>query len=117
MTFWTTSPRAFLNYRKLCGMQSSGDGTSSSSSGEYLAGTPNRGKVRTISPTNSVSFTSGLFQKPTNPLSSLIKVLPVVDGYNVQLLLEFLLKAKTIVEVGRISGPTIFELLYPCCRG
>jgi hypothetical protein len=96
---------------------SAATGQSSSSPDESLAGTPSRGEVRTIIPSNSVSFTSGLFQKLTNLLSSLIKDLPVVDDYNVQLLLEFLLKAKTIVEAGRISGPRIFELLYPCCRG
>jgi hypothetical protein len=47
----------------------------------------------------------------------LIKELPVVDGSNIPSLLEFLLKAHTIGEVGCISAPTLNELLYPCCKG
>jgi hypothetical protein len=66
---------------------------------------------------SSGAFSSGLFQTLTNPLSVLIKELPIVDGNDIQLLLQFLLKANTIIEVGRIFGPTIYELLYNCCRG
>jgi hypothetical protein len=83
---------------------------------EKTASTQTSHEVRISDPSNSYC-TSALFQKLTNPLSTLIKDVPVVEGNNIPSLLQFLLKANTIIEVGRISGPTIYELLYPCCRG
>jgi DNA-directed RNA polymerase subunit N (RpoN/RPB10) len=84
---------------------------------ERAASIQNNLEVRSSDLSNTVPFTSGLFQKLTNPLSLLLREVPVVDGGNINLLLEFLLKAHTIGEVGRITAPTIFEMLYPCCKG
>jgi hypothetical protein len=74
-------------------------------------------EVRSSDLSNIVPFTSSLFQKLTNPLSLLLREVPVVDGGDINRLLDFLLKAHTISEVGRITAPTIFEMLYPCCKG
>jgi hypothetical protein len=63
------------------------------------------------------SFTSNIYQNFTNPLSYLVKALPVVDGNDAHVFCEFLLKVINIRKVGQISEPTIYEHLYPCCRG
>jgi hypothetical protein len=84
---------------------------------ERTTSTQTNDEVRNSVSSNSLAFTSGLFQTLTNPLSVLIIEVPVVDGNDIPLLLQFLLKTNTIIEVGRISSPTIYELLYNCCRG
>ena len=41
----------------------------------------------------------------------------MVDGNDAHVLCGFLLKVINIRKVGQISEPTIYELLYPYCRG
>jgi hypothetical protein len=40
-----------------------------------------------------------------------------VDGSDVNVLYDFLLKVIRIVQVGQLTAPTIYELLYPCYSG
>jgi hypothetical protein len=80
-------------------------------------GIHNTGEVGSSVHSNTPSFTSKNYQKLTNPLSYLLKELPVVDGNDAHLLCDFLLKVITICKVGQITKPTIYELLYPYCRG
>jgi hypothetical protein len=47
----------------------------------------------------------------------MLKEMPQVDGSNVKILCEFLLKAIRLSQVGQFKEPTIYELLYPHCRG
>jgi hypothetical protein len=63
------------------------------------------------------SFTSNLYQKLPHPLSHLLKELPQVDGSDVTKLCDFLLKAIRVGQVGQIKEPTIYEVLYPYCKG
>jgi len=51
---------------------------------------PSTGDVRSNHCSEAVVFTSNYFQKLINPLSSLLKELPTVDGNDVQALCEFL---------------------------
>jgi hypothetical protein len=46
-----------------------------------------------------------------------LKELPVVDGTDVNHLCDFLLKILKIRQVGQMPGQTIFEVMYPYCRG
>jgi hypothetical protein len=64
-----------------------------------------------------MSFTSGVYQRLDNPLNYLLKELPVVDGNDPRVLCDFLLKVINISKVGHIQEPTIYELLYPYCKG
>jgi hypothetical protein len=64
-----------------------------------------------------MSFTSGVYQRLDNPLNYLLKELPVVDGNDPRILCDFLLKVTNISKVGHIQEPTIYELLYPYCKG
>jgi hypothetical protein len=57
------------------------------------------------------------FQKLPNPVSYLIKQLPIVDGNDARLLCDFVLKAINISVLGHIKAPALFEILYPYCRG
>jgi hypothetical protein len=41
----------------------------------------------------------------------------VVDGTDVSFLCDFLLKVLKIRQVGQITEPTIYEIMYPYCRG
>ena len=77
----------------------------------------NTGDVRSTDYHGSVAFSSNLFQKLSNPLSSLLKEVPTVDGDNAHMLCEFLLKVIRIAKIGHLKEPFIYELLYPYCRG
>jgi hypothetical protein len=50
-------------------------------------------------------------------LGYLLKELPVVDGTDVKLLCDFLLKVLKIRQVGQLPDQTIFQVMYPYCRG
>ena len=80
-------------------------------------GVHHAGEVRSSTQGDSPSFISNIYQKLNNPLCYLLKALPVVDGNDAHALCAFLLKVINIRKVGRISQPTIYELLYPYCRG
>jgi hypothetical protein len=64
-----------------------------------------------------LSFSSHLYQKLPHPFSSLLKDLPVVDGKDVNSLCDFLLQSLRMVQVGQVGVPTIYEILYPFCKG
>jgi transposase InsO family protein len=57
------------------------------------------------------------YQKLPHPLGQQIKDLPVVDGYHVDRLLEFLVGVFRLKQVGQWNVPMIYEILYPKCRG
>jgi hypothetical protein len=46
-----------------------------------------------------------------------LKDLNVVDGANVNLLCDFLLKVLKIRQVGQMTDSVIYEIVYPYCRG
>jgi hypothetical protein len=73
--------------------------------------------VSLSSPTPVMSFTSGVYEGLDNPLNYLLKKLPVVDGNDLRILCDFLLKVINISKVGHIQEPTIYELLCPYCKG
>jgi hypothetical protein len=51
------------------------------------------------------------------PLGHLLKELNVMDGTDVSLLCDFLLKVLKIRQVGQMADYTIYETIYPCYRG
>jgi hypothetical protein len=61
--------------------------------------------------------TPHFYQRLPHPLSHLLKELPVVDGTYVSHLCDFLLKVFKIRQVGQMTEPTIYEIMYPYCRG
>jgi hypothetical protein len=61
---------------------------SSSTPGETSASTQNITEVRPSVLSNPIPFTSGLYQKLTNPLSLLVKELPVVDSNDMSFYLK-----------------------------
>jgi hypothetical protein len=63
------------------------------------------------------NFDFSLYQKLPHPLSSLLKNLPAVDGKDVNSLCEFLLLSLRMVQVAQVKVPTIYEILYPFCKG
>lgn len=99
--------------------ESSGETVSNIPSGEEQ--TP--GIVREVSPETSTSSIRGpvvdsrMYQKWPHPFTTLLKELPLVDGSNVELLCDFLLKAVHLQQDGQIRVPNIYELLYPYCKG
>jgi hypothetical protein len=62
-------------------------------------------------------LTPHFYQRLPHPLSRLLKELPVVDGTDVKLLCDFLLKVLKIRQVGQMPDQTIYEVMYPYCRG
>jgi hypothetical protein len=62
-------------------------------------------------------FTPHLYQRLPLPLGHLLKELSVVNGTDVNLLCDFLLKVHKIRQVGQLSDQTIYEVMYPYCRG
>jgi hypothetical protein len=62
-------------------------------------------------------FTPHLYHRLTHPLNHILKELPVVDGTDVNLLCDFLLKVLKIRQVGQFPDQTIYEVMYPYCRG
>jgi len=62
-------------------------------------------------------FTPHFYRRLPHPLSQLLKELPVVDGSDVNLVCDFLLKAIEIRQVGQMNDSAIYELMYPYCRG
>jgi hypothetical protein len=62
-------------------------------------------------------FTPRLYQRLPLPLGHLVKELPVVEGTDVNLLCDFLLKVFKIRQVGQLSDQTIYEVMYPYRRG
>jgi hypothetical protein len=62
-------------------------------------------------------FTPHFHQRLPHPLSHLLKELPVVDGTDVNLLYDFLLKVIKICLVGQMKESTIYEIMYPFFRG
>jgi hypothetical protein len=61
-------------------------------------------------------FTPHFYQRLPHPLSHLLKELPIVDVTDVNLLCD-LLKVLKICQVGQMTDPTIYEIMYPYCRG
>ena len=62
-------------------------------------------------------FLSITYQKLPHPITHLLNELPQVDGCNVNVLCEFLLKVSHLRQVSQVAEPTIYELLYPLCKG
>jgi hypothetical protein len=62
-------------------------------------------------------FQSNFYQKLPHPFSYLLKEVPVIDGSDVDKLLDFLLKVVCLRQHASIKEPTIYELIYPHCRG
>jgi hypothetical protein len=62
-------------------------------------------------------FTPHFYHRLSHPLSHLLKEHPVVNGTDVSLLCDFLLKVLKIRQVGQMTEPTIYEIMYPYCRG
>ena len=83
----------------------------SSNSGRNVAGLPSLGQ-------SAIQvFTPHFYQRLPHPLSHLLKELPVVDGTDVNLLCDFLLNVIKIRQVGQMTEATIYEIMYPYCRG
>ena len=61
--------------------------------------------------------TPHFYQRLPHPLSHLLKELPVVDGTDVKLLCDFLLKVIKLGQVGQMNDSAIYKLLYRNCRG
>jgi hypothetical protein len=68
-------------------------------------------------PSVSQVFTPQYYQRLPHPLTNLLKKLPLVDGTDVNRLCDFLLKILKIRQVGQMPDQTIFEIMYPYCRG
>jgi hypothetical protein len=47
----------------------------------------------------------------------LIKELPTIDGSQISLLWEFLVKATRLCQIGHFNSPVIYEMLYADCKG
>jgi len=62
-------------------------------------------------------FTPHFYQRLPHLLSHLLKELPVVDSTDVNLLCDFLLKVLKIRQVGQMTDPNIYEIMYPYCCG
>ena len=73
--------------------------------------------VRSDNTTHSPIYNFQEFQKLPNPVSYLLKELPIIDGNDARLLCDFLLKIIHISTLGQIKEPMLFQLLYPYCRG
>jgi hypothetical protein len=58
-----------------------------------------------------------IYQRLPHPLNQLLKEIPVVDGVEVSLLWEFLLKILQIHLMGQFNAPEIYEIIYAYCRG
>jgi hypothetical protein len=63
------------------------------------------------------TFGSNIYQKLPHPFCQQIKELPIVDGSDVDKLLEFLLGMIRMNQVGQWREPMIYEVVYPHCRG
>ena len=61
-------------------------------------------------------FTLHFYQRLPHPLSHLLKEIPVLDGTDVNLLFDFLLKVVKIRRVGQMNDSAIHELMYRYCR-
>jgi hypothetical protein len=62
-------------------------------------------------------FTPHFYQRLPHPLSHLLKELPVVDGIDVGLMCDFLLKELKIRQMGQMADNAIYEIMYSHCRG
>jgi hypothetical protein len=62
-------------------------------------------------------FTPNFYHRLSHPLCHLLKEPPVIDGTDVSLLCDFVLKVLKIRQVGQMTEPTIYETMYPYCRG
>jgi hypothetical protein len=60
---------------------------------------------------------SSFYQKLPHPLGQMVKEFTLIDGSNVHHLCEFLLRLLKLRQVGQIEVPTIYELIYPYCKG
>jgi hypothetical protein len=63
------------------------------------------------------NFGSNIYQKLPHPLLQQIKELPIVDGTDVDKLLDFLLGMIRLNQVGQWQVPMIYEVVYSHCRG
>jgi hypothetical protein len=62
-------------------------------------------------------FTSNIYQKLPHPFSQTLSELPIIDGSDVNALWEFLLRVIHMNQVGQLTMPGNYEILYPYCRG
>jgi hypothetical protein len=70
-----------------------------------------------VSQGTSQVFTPHLYQRFPHPLSHLLKDLNVVDGADVSLSFDVLLKVLKIRQVGQMTDSATYEIVYPYCRG
>jgi hypothetical protein len=84
---------------------------------ELSAAEPPKVSSDRVEPVMVGPFGAISYQKLPHPLGPQIKELPVVDGSNVDKLLEFFTGVFRLKQVGQWNVPTIYELLYPHCRG
>jgi hypothetical protein len=71
--------------------------------------------------TDPVTFPSPLkskfYQKIPHPLSNSIEEMPTIDGSQIDLVWEFVIKASRLCKMGHFNAPLIYEVLYPYCKG
>jgi hypothetical protein len=65
---------------------------------------------------SSPPFTFELYQKLPHPLGNLIRELPIIDGSQISILWEFLVKVTQLCRRGQFNSPVIYEMLYPYCK-
>ena len=61
-------------------------------------------------------FIHHFYQRLPHPLSHLLKELSVVDGTDVSILCDFLLKVLKIRHVVQMTDQEIYKIMYPYCR-
>jgi hypothetical protein len=70
-----------------------------------------------VIPVGSSLFMPHLFQQLPQPFSQSLKELPIIDGRDVNSLLDFLLRLIRMNQVSQIMTPGYYKILYPYCRG
>jgi hypothetical protein len=77
------------------------------------------GTVGVPAPAQSLNqvFTPHFYQRLPHPLSHLVKELPVVNDTDVNLLCDFMTQVLKIRQERQMMESTIYEIMYPCCRG
>jgi hypothetical protein len=66
-------------------------------------------------PVRNWAFSS--YQKLPHPFCNQLQQLPIVDGSDVELLLDFLLGVVRMNKVAQWSVPMVYEVLYSHCKG
>jgi hypothetical protein len=73
-----------------------------------------------VRPTDLATFpphTYKFYQKIPHPLTNSIKEIPTIDGSQINLVWEFVIKASRLCKMGHFNAPVNYEVLYPYCKG